>query len=95
MPVAPAARNLAGNSCTRPAAARPRPASPPGAATATADGSPGARNWRCSTPGWGLLALYQTLRIAITDAVQAVPGTDPDRASCQIVTTDSGLPSRH
>ena len=30
---------------------------------------------------WALLALYQALRIAITDAVQAVPGTDPDRAS--------------
>ena len=33
---------------------------------------------------WALLALYQTLRIAITDAVQTVPGTDPDRASYQI-----------
>ncbi|MGH3193438.1 MAG: hypothetical protein ACRDOL_40530 [Streptosporangiaceae bacterium] len=33
---------------------------------------------------WALLALYQALRIAITDAVQAVPGTDPDRASYQI-----------
>jgi hypothetical protein len=33
---------------------------------------------------WALLALYQALRIAITDAVQTVPGTDPDRASCQI-----------
>jgi hypothetical protein len=32
---------------------------------------------------WALLALYQALRIAITDAVQAVPGTDPDRASYQ------------
>jgi len=31
-----------------------------------------------------LLALYQALRIAITDAVQTVPGTDPDRASYQI-----------
>ena len=30
---------------------------------------------------WALLALYQALRIAITDAIQAVPGTDPDRAS--------------
>lgn len=33
---------------------------------------------------WALLALYQALRIAVTDAVQAVPGTDPDRASYQI-----------
>jgi hypothetical protein len=32
---------------------------------------------------WALLALYQALRIAITDAVQASPGTDPDRASYQ------------
>jgi hypothetical protein len=32
---------------------------------------------------WALLALYQALRIAITDAVQTVPGTDPDRASYQ------------
>ena len=33
---------------------------------------------------WALLALYQALRTAITDAVQAMPGTDPDRASYQI-----------
>jgi hypothetical protein len=33
---------------------------------------------------WALLAVYQALRIAITDAVAAVPGTDPDRASYQI-----------
>lgn len=32
---------------------------------------------------WALLALYQALRTAITDAVQTVPGTDPDRASYQ------------
>jgi hypothetical protein len=32
---------------------------------------------------WALLALYQALRTAITDAVQSVPGTDPDRASYQ------------
>ena len=32
---------------------------------------------------WALLAVYQALRIAVTDAVQAVPGTDPDRASWQ------------
>jgi len=30
-----------------------------------------------------LLALYQALRTAVTDAVQSVPGTDPDRASWQ------------
>ena len=30
---------------------------------------------------WALLALYQAIRIAIADAVQSVPGTDPDRAS--------------
>jgi hypothetical protein len=28
-----------------------------------------------------LLALYQALRIAVTDAIATVPGTDPDRAS--------------
>jgi Insertion element 4 transposase N-terminal/Transposase DDE domain len=33
---------------------------------------------------WALLALYQALRIAITDAIATVPGTDPDRASYQI-----------
>jgi hypothetical protein len=33
---------------------------------------------------WALLALYQALRIAITDAVETAPGTDPDRASYQI-----------
>ena len=32
---------------------------------------------------WALLALYQALRTAITDAVQAVPGTDSGRASYQ------------
>lgn len=31
-----------------------------------------------------LLAVYQALRIAITDAIAAVPGTDPDWASYQI-----------
>jgi Transposase DDE domain len=30
---------------------------------------------------WALLALYQLLRMAMTDAVATVPGTDPDRAS--------------
>jgi hypothetical protein len=32
---------------------------------------------------WALLAVYQALRIAVTDAVQSVPGTGPDRASYQ------------
>ncbi len=33
---------------------------------------------------WALLALYQAIRTAITDAVLSVPGTDPDRASYQV-----------
>ena len=33
---------------------------------------------------WALLAVYQALRTAITDAVATVPGTDPDRASWQL-----------
>jgi Insertion element 4 transposase N-terminal/Transposase DDE domain len=33
---------------------------------------------------WALLALYQAIRISICDAVQAVPGTDPDRASYHV-----------
>ena len=33
---------------------------------------------------WALLAVYQALRIAVTDAVHTVAGTDPDRASYQI-----------
>ena len=33
---------------------------------------------------WALLTLYQALRIAITDAIETMPGTDPDRASYQI-----------
>lgn len=33
---------------------------------------------------WALLALYQALRIAITDAIETIPGADPDRASYQI-----------
>jgi hypothetical protein len=33
---------------------------------------------------WALLAIYQAIRSAVTDAVQSVPGTDPDRASWQI-----------
>jgi hypothetical protein len=32
---------------------------------------------------WALLAVYQALRTAVTDAIQSVPGTDPDRASYQ------------
>jgi hypothetical protein len=34
---------------------------------------------------WALLALYQALRTAVTDAIQ--PGTDPDRASYQVAVT--------
>jgi hypothetical protein len=30
---------------------------------------------------WALLTVYQALRIAMVDAVETVPGTDPDRAS--------------
>lgn len=30
---------------------------------------------------WALLAIYQALRIATTDAVSTVPGTDPDRVN--------------
>jgi len=30
---------------------------------------------------WALLALYQALRTAVTDAAESVPGLDPDRAS--------------
>jgi hypothetical protein len=33
---------------------------------------------------WALLALYQALRTAVTDAVQTAPGTDPDRAPWQL-----------
>lgn len=40
---------------------------------------------------WALLALYQALRIAVTDAVQTVPGTDPDRASWQIAVETAQL----
>ena len=32
---------------------------------------------------WALLALYQAIRTAVTDAVATVPGTDPDRAPWQ------------
>ena len=45
---------------------------------------------------WALLALYQALRIAITDAVTTIPGTDPDRASYQIAVEaaqDTGDPA--
>lgn len=33
---------------------------------------------------WALLALYQALRTAVTDAIATAPGTDPDRASWQL-----------
>lgn len=33
---------------------------------------------------WALLTLYQLLRIAMTNAAQSRPGTDPDRASFTI-----------
>ncbi|HET9007112.1 MAG TPA: IS4 family transposase [Actinomycetes bacterium] len=33
---------------------------------------------------WALLALYQALRRSMADAVESVPGTDPDRASFTI-----------
>ncbi len=33
---------------------------------------------------WALLALYQALRIAVTDAITTIPSLDPDRASYQI-----------
>ena len=33
---------------------------------------------------WALLAVYQALRTAVADAVQSVPGIDPDRASWQL-----------
>lgn len=33
---------------------------------------------------WALLALYQALRIAVTDAITTVAGVDPDRASYQL-----------
>ncbi|MBV9382700.1 MAG: transposase [Streptosporangiaceae bacterium] len=39
---------------------------------------------------WALLALYQMLRIAITDAVATAPGTDPDRASYQVAVETAG-----
>ncbi len=48
---------------------------------------------------WALLAVCQALRTAVADAVQSVPGADPDRASYQIavetaqnlVTTAAGI----
>lgn len=33
---------------------------------------------------WALLAVYQALRTAVTDAIATVPGADPDRASYQL-----------
>jgi hypothetical protein len=44
---------------------------------------------------WALLAVYQALRIAVTDAVQSVPGTDPDRASYQLAAGDRAGPPDH
>jgi hypothetical protein len=45
---------------------------------------------------WALLALYQALRIAVTDAVHTAPGVDPDRASYQLaVQTARPLTPRH
>jgi hypothetical protein len=38
---------------------------------------------------WALLALYQALRIAITDAIATMPGTDPDRASYHQVAAET------
>jgi hypothetical protein len=40
---------------------------------------------------WALLALYQALRTAITDAIQTVPGTGTDRGSCQIAVETAGI----
>ncbi|WP_327119120.1 IS4 family transposase [Nocardia sp. NBC_01730] len=36
---------------------------------------------------WAMLTIYQTLRRAICDAVETVPGTDPDRASFTVALT--------
>ena len=36
---------------------------------------------------WALLAVYQALRTAVANAVQSVPGIDPDRASWQLAVT--------
>jgi transposase IS4-like protein/DDE family transposase len=50
----------------------------------------GGRVLRARTPGgveqevWALLVTYQALRTAIADAADAVPGTDPDRASFSV-----------
>ncbi|WP_234320203.1 hypothetical protein [Streptomyces sp. SBT349] len=50
----------------------------------------GGRVLRARTPGgveqevWALLVAYQTLRTAMTDATDSVPGTDPDRAGFTI-----------
>lgn len=50
---------------------------------------------------WAQLVVYQVLRRAMTDAVESVPGTDPDRASFtvaleaardQLITADGVLP---
>ena len=39
---------------------------------------------------WGLLAAYQLLRMAMTDAAATRPGTDPDRASFTIALQTAG-----
>src|ERR1035437_6192601 len=44
---------------------------------------------------WALLSLYQALRIAVTDAGQTVPGTDPDRASYQIAVQAAQATATH
>lgn len=49
-----------------------------------------ARVLRCKDPAglqqemWALLACYQALRMIMVDAVESVPGTDPDRAGFTI-----------
>jgi hypothetical protein len=51
----------------------------------------GGRVLRVRTPDgieqevWALLTAYQTLRTAMTDATDSVPGTDPDRAGFRAV----------
>ncbi|WP_326608138.1 IS4 family transposase [Streptomyces sp. NBC_01800] len=51
---------------------------------------------------WALLTLYQVIRMAMAEAVESVPGTDPDRASFtvalqaardQVIRADHVLPS--
>ena len=42
---------------------------------------------------WAQLALYQALRRAMTDAVESVPGTDPDRAAFTVALEPPGTSS--